>query len=354
MIAAGAFGLIPWPQGALPMPVYFLQNGQVCCLTGYGINVTRISEEASPVESFDVSSETGEIILVAGNSLILMDNHGGRRLLLEGEELPAVEDDIEACNDQMRITERIATPRWSPDGGSIAFIRNGLMVIDPVDCSIDELHPNGQLPPPGENWDCTVLNSVESWSPDGARILVTAYSYPAENPGCIFPAVKDVSGIGYLYCQQKGSYSHTWGSDGMELYLANPGTGGQESLNRLTPPDWQGTMIGESVPGRSYWFYSFPHVAADGDVMAFVAFGQNPVSPQSGSTLYRINRWGAGMTALRSEEFTVSEALWAADGSGVLILDDENGLRWVPAGDGSILTFAVSGLEMLRWGPARQ
>jgi hypothetical protein len=234
----------------------------------------------------------------------------------------------------------------------IAFIKNGLMVIDPVDGSMDEIHRNGQLPPPGENWDCTVLNGVESWAPDGTAVLVTLYNYPIENLNCILPAVKELSGDCYLHIQTEGTVTHGWSSDGQELYFAKPGIGGQESLCRLTPPDWQSSMIGESVPGRSYWFYAFPHPAPDGDVLAFVAFGQNPVTPQSGYTLYRVNQWGAGMTPLRDEEFTVKEALWATDLSGALIVDSENGLAWVPAEAGPVLKFPVSGVEMLRWGSA--
>jgi len=341
------------PEGALPAPVYFLQSGQVCSLNGYGLAVSQITNESISIESFDVSPTTGDIVFVAGNSLILQDGTGKRTVLIQGAELPPEESDIDAYNSPERIAGRIATPRWSPDGSSIAFIQNGLMLINPEDCSLLELHPNSQLPPPGENWDCTVFNSVESWSPDGERILVTAYSYPLSSIHRIYSAMKGLSGNCSLYTLIEGNVTHGWSSDGQELYLGIPGVGGQESLCRFTPPEWQNTMIGESVPARSYWFYAFPHVTPDGDVMAFVAFGQSPETPQSDYSLYRINRWGAGMTSLRDEQFAVKEVLWPSDGSGALTVNSENGLDWIPAGVGAVLHFPVSGVEMLRWGPPR-
>jgi len=82
----------------------------------------------------------------------------------------------------------------------------------------------------------------------------------------------------------------------------------------------------------------------------FVSMGQDPVSSQGWYTLYRVDHRGFGMTALREERFTVSDALWAPSGIGVLLVDDQQRLSWIPAGDGRIRNLPVSGASMLRWG----
>ncbi len=342
---------LPVPGASfLPAPLFFIMDGQVYRLARDGFALSRVTDEPFPVESFDVSPVTGHVVLVAGNSLILLERNGERRVLLSGPELPPAETGVEPFNDRFRVAGRIATPRWSPDGGSIAFVHDGLIAMELPSGVVTTVHSNNQLPPPGENWDALVFRSVEEWSPDGERILVTTYNFPLTSLHHVSMGIKELSGHRGLFHVAESAVSFGWSGDGQELYLGNPDFGGQSSLCRLGPPDWSCLLLGEEVPARNYWFYSHPCVAHDGDVSVFVSMGQDPVSSQGWYTLYRVDHRGFGMTALREERFTVSDALWAPSGIGVLLVDDQQRLSWIPAGDGRIRNLPVSGASMLRWG----
>jgi WD40-like Beta Propeller Repeat len=64
------------------------------------------------------------------------------------------------------LVEDAHSPEWSPDGCSIAFVRDGLYVVDPGGGPPKKLTPN----PPGESSPGVV---AAAWSPDGDRIALT-------------------------------------------------------------------------------------------------------------------------------------------------------------------------------------
>jgi TolB protein len=66
------------------------------------------------------------------------------------------------------LVEDAHSPEWSPDGCSIAFVRDGLYVVDPGGGLPKQLTPN----PPGESSPAVV---AAAWSPDGDRIALTLW-----------------------------------------------------------------------------------------------------------------------------------------------------------------------------------
>ncbi len=333
-------------RSILPSAVCFLLDGQVHRLSRNGETLNRVTEEAFPVESFDVSPSTGDIVFVAGNSLLLLEADGERRVLVEGEPLPPAGSGAAPFNDTSRINGRIASPRWSPDGSTIAFIHNGLSSVNPADGAITVLHPNGD---PLSSGECRVISGVDSWSPDGGLILVTCYDYPMESVYSISTALKEVGGS--LTVLREGFGNSAWSADGQSLFIGFPTVGGQPSFCRLDAPEWRCNMIGEEVPARSYFFYGYPGVAQDGSVYVFIAGGADPMTTDGVYSLYRVNSRGEGAVILRLDSYTLREALWAGNGSGVLLVKGDGALVWVPANEGSASLLPINGASGLRWDP---
>jgi hypothetical protein len=333
-------------RSILPSSVCFILDGQVHRLSRNGETLNRVTEEASPVESFDVSPVTGDIVFVAGNSLVLLEADGERRVLVEGEPLPPAGSGAAPFNDVLRITGRIASPRWSPDGATVAFIHNGLASVDPADGVVTVLHPNGD---PLSSGECRVISGVDSWSPDGTLVLVTCYDYPLESVYSVSTALKEVGGS--LTVLREGVGNSAWSTDGQSLFIGFPSVGGQSSFCRLDAPEWRCTMIGEEVPARSYYFYGYPGVAQDGSVYIFIAGGPDPMTTDGVYSLYRVDSRGEGPVILRLDSYTLREALWAGNGSGVLLVDGGGALVWVPANEGAASLLPVSGASGLRWDP---
>jgi hypothetical protein len=350
---AQAFQVMPVPgsggrRNILPAAVCFIRDGQVCRLSPDGSTVTVLTREENPVEAFDVSPVTGELVLVAGNSLILPENGGDRTVLAEGAALPVPVPDADPLNDPSTIRERVASPRWSPDGASIAFVRNGLMLVSPSDGAVTSLHPNGEIPSAGGG-ESLVVHGIDSWSPDGSRLLVVCYDYPVQSAYHLAMGLKEVSGG--LTILAEGVGGSGWSPLDGSLYIGYPGTGGTGSLCRIQPPEWNCSLIGQEVPARSYFFYAFPFVASDGGVLVFIAGGADPMSSDGSFTLYRLNPDGTGASLLRLDSHTLSEALWAPDGSGALLVRSDGNLVWIPAGDGPAVLLPVDGAHSPRWMP---
>lgn len=333
-------------RNILPSAACFILDGQVHRLARNGETLTRVSGETLPVESFDVSPATGDIVLVAGNSLVLLETGGERRVLVEGGQLPPAGSGVAPFNDTSRIAGAVASPRWSPDGSTIAFVWNGLMSVDPVAGGITPLHPNGD---PLSQGECLVVHSVESWSPDGGTVLATCYDYPLESVHAMSSALLEPDGS--LTVIAGGPGNPAWSADGQLLFLAFPGIGGQQSFCRLEAPEWRCTMIGEEVPARSYFFYGYPYAARDGSVFVFIAGGADAMTTDGIHSLYRVEPGGGGAAIVRLDSYTLREALWADDGSGVLIVKGDGGLVWVPSNEGSASLLPVSGASCLRWDP---
>lgn len=335
-------------RSILPSSVCFLSEGQVHRLSHDGETLERVTDEPEPVESFDVSPVSGALVFISKNSLVLLSKNGERRVLIEGSELPPAGTGAEPYNSSSRIIGRIASPRWSPDGSSIAFIRNGLFLFDPVTGDITGLHPN-DTPSSTDETGSLVIHGIDSWSPDGGMILLSCYEYPLASVFSLFMGLCDTAGN--LVFLQEGVGTSGWSRDGSTLFIGYPSVGGMESLCRLHAPEWQCSMIGEEVPARTYFFYQAPHVSPDGYVSVFIAGGPDPMASDGSFSLYRVNSRGEGAAILRLDSYTLREALWSPDGSGVLLTDGDGKLFWIPGGEGPASLLPVNGAEMLRWSP---
>ncbi|MBN1318637.1 MAG: hypothetical protein JXA42_24360 [Anaerolineales bacterium] len=342
---------------SLPADVYFLRDGQIWRLARDGKNQQQITSESSPVVSMDVSTVHGALVYVANNDLILIEGPGeDRQVLLSGPALPPVESELAALNDRAYITGRIATPVWLSDGSWIAFIQNGLNVISAADGKIQVLHSNDSIPEEGETTHRLVITTVFSWSPDKKHLLVEVYYYPLVSIYTQKFALKTISGylsgLGDCY-----GCTFAWSPDSQAVYLGNPLQGGSDSLRRCDVAIAQCSLIGLDEPARKAYFYAYPHIMSQEDVYVFMASSPDPMELPELFKLYRMGSKGYGTTTLRADQYAIRDALWANDGSGVLIVTaalsegiPADTLVWLPAGGGPAGVLPVSGAAELHWG----
>ena len=341
----------------LSAPLTFLRDGQIWRLPVGGSTAIQITREAEVVESFDVSPADGALVYVTGNKLIWADAQGGsRRELLAGPGLPPVRDTLAALNDPAHITGALRTPIWSPDGARVAYVQNGLTILTVATGAVERLWRNPPLPATSE---VQLVESVLSWSPDGQHLLATTYPYPLGSLYSRQVALKAASSAYLLPLAEGAEITAAWSADSAMLYLANPTFGGTEALSRCTVSEGRCTFIGEAVPARSAAHYRYPHVAPSGDLYVWLGTTSDPAKLPERYQLSRLRPDGYGRTALRADSYPIAGALWAKDGSGVLIATEgasdkvpAGTLIWLPIDGSAAWQLPVSGASCLRWGAA--
>jgi hypothetical protein len=332
-------------------------EGQIWRLARNGESAQQITHEAMPVDSFDVSPIDSTLAYVAGNHLVHAGADGqDRRVLLAGPELEPVADELARLNDRAYILGQIRTPVWSPDGGRIAYVQNGLNAVSVSIGKVTVIHPNDYFPDEGEASDRRVIDSVISWAPDGQHVLVMVYTYPLGSVYHREVALKTLSG--YLsmkaYCTQ---CTFAWSGDSQHLYWGSPFEGGPGALTRCHIADGRCTWIGQDVPARKAYFYAYPHSLNPDEMVVFMASSTDPYEPPEAFQMFRAQSNGYGLVQLREDEWSIQTALWAEDGSGALVVTrpasgdiPPGALVWVPADGGAAIPLPVTRARSLRWG----
>ncbi len=344
---------VPLSPGApfeLPAPLYFLQDGQIWRLERDGHSLRQITHAEKGVTDFDVSPSGGALVYISANTLRYCPAAGEPcQVLLEGPELPAPENELAERNDHHHVHNKIATPRWSPDGKQIAYIQDGLRILTVAGRTVQVVHANDALPEGSPAGKYRVIAALDSWSPDGQRLLVSTYDYPLDSLYHQKLALKTLSGALVDLTDSGAGCTANWHPDGQTLYLAHPLLGGSVSLQRCSVADGRCSLLGQEVPARGAAFYAYPYITPAGQVYTWMGSGPDVVSAPETFTLFRINADGYGVTALRNDAYTVQTALWALNGQGVLVMDGKQ-LWWVPAGSGTATRLAATEIQSLRWG----
>jgi len=344
---------VPLSPGApfeLPAPVYFLQDGQIWRLERDGHSLRQITHAEKGVTDFDISPTRGALVYISANTLRYCPATGEPcQVLLEGPELPPPENELAERNDRRHVRNKIATPRWSPDGKQIAYIQDGLRIITVAGRTVQVVHANDALPDSAPAGEYRVIAALDSWSPDGQHLLVLTYHYPLDSLYRQKLALKTLHGALVELADNGADCTAGWRPDGQVLYLAHPLQGGSESLRRCRVADGRCTLLGQEVPARRAAFYAYPHVTSAGQVYTLMGNGPDVISAPKTFTLYRTDADGYGVTALRNDAYAVQAALWAPDGQGVLITADQQ-LWWLPAGNGAAIRLVNAETQSLRWG----
>jgi len=202
---------------------------------------------------------------------------------------------------------------------------------------------------------------VRSWSPDGQFLLVSQYAYPIETLAQRALSLLQVGGPLYRDITEITGLTHAWSPDMAYLFLANAENGSDDSLMRCNPETAQCTLIAEYEPARWYYFYAHPFVTADDRLLVFMGASDDLSQPPEAFNLISLGLDGYNRSTLRSDSYLLDAALWAPDGSGVIISlaqaagDDPAGsVLWLGTHDQPALPLPLLDISNLRWGTTDQ
>ena len=338
-------------------PLYYLQAGQIWRLDSDAQTTQQVTHESAPIDAFDLSPIDGSLAYISNNSLILNTADGGdRRVLRAGPALTPIADEAARLNNAEHITAALRSPHWSPDGRRIAFIENGVQLYN-----LETLQAEQVWSQSAASSEPELFERVLSWSPDGQFLLVSQYAYPIESLGQRSLSLLQLGGPLYRDLSQTTGLTHTWSPELAYLFLANAQNGSDSSLMRCNPETAQCTLIAEYEPARWYYFYAHPFVTADDRLLVFMGASDDPSQPPEAFNLISLGLDGYDRSALHSDSYPIDAALWAPDGSGVIIsLAQAAGdypagsVLWLGTDNQPALPIPLLEVSNLRWGTAHQ
>ncbi|MBI3158895.1 MAG: hypothetical protein HYZ26_04780 [Chloroflexi bacterium] len=329
------------PGGVLPHAVYFLSEAsgrsQVWRLERDSITLTRITDEAAPVEDFAVSP-AGEVAYLVQNQIYTVLADGTARALIVDGGPPAE-------TDRYFLFEKINRLAWSPDGLTLAYGRGGLNLYSILEGTsrlvlANEAHDTGGL---------LIADRIffpESWSPDGGRLLVFLGFYE----GGTFGVWDAAAGSFTQFQSQYNACCHAaWSPDGRTVLVASP------YIGMIDPGLWrydaatgaQNVLLPSQNPDGTLNFAGFPHEAG-GSLTYF--FANTPTFPDGNVPLIAVRAPVGDVRAfaiLRPETWLLDDVLWASDASLAL------GIQAAPGSGGSPLLFGTLLLIPMDGSPVR-
>jgi Tol biopolymer transport system component len=192
-----------------------------------------------------------------------------------------------------------------------------------------------------------------SWSPDGGKLLISMNYFEGSTLAVMEPGKAEP--FRRLWSDGPVCCTYHWTADGSSVLVANPTYGVHwPGLSRYDAETGEEFDLVTTLPGSPH-FVGWPVQLPSGDLLFF--HGER-FSPEEGIPLVLVRSGPEGKywTQVRTEEFHINHALWAEDGSLVLILhfSDSDGMQMVLAHpDGSPLQVLIEGenIRDLAWGP---
>ncbi len=294
----------------LPHSFYFLSgsqgNYQVWRLEADGTTTTQLTNEQFSVDRFSVSQEDGSLAFISNNQLILVDGDGhNRRLVADGTKAPA---------DPFRGV--VSSPAFSPDSRTLAYAFDGLHLYDIASGKDEHVLPNlGNLL--GE----TFVFEKEayypgSWSPDGSKLLIIMGYFE----GSTLAVMEAGQTEPFRRLRSRGPVCCTyhWTPDGNSVLVANPSFGDHTpGLWRYDARSGEETELVASLPSQPK-YVGWPVQLPSGDLRFFYS-EQFTFEEGIPLVLVQSDPDGQDWTPVRPEKFHPADALWAEDGSVLLI-----------------------------------
>lgn len=344
--------------GLLPAPLYYLGlDNQIYRIEVDGVTTAKVTNEAQPIEYFDVARATGEIVYSYDNAVVVTDAFGGnRRVVIEYPPL-VTETDPAVVFDQ-----RVRQVAWSPDGTLIAFSRGGVNLISAAGGTPELVVASSAYPtdPAGVDFNNPpIFYDVKSFSPDGQLLLVQVGYYPEAGTLAFY----QVATGALVRVQPNQSFpccNETWLSESNGVIY------GSDIIGMIVPglsrANLDGTETGLLTPDESdinnpiFPLVAFPQVI-DGQLYYL---GQTVTGYVDGFLLphpmVRANPDGTNPVVIRSTPTLVTAAVWAPDASGLVGIGyreqsyGQGPLVWVPANDGAEVPLPGEAKFYLRWG----
>ncbi|MBX3003067.1 MAG: hypothetical protein KF821_09870 [Anaerolineales bacterium] len=342
----------PAPTAAprlLPQALYFLSTrGEglqaIWRLDADGRTLQAITGGEASIDEFDVAPN-GQLVFRIGNRIYLHIQDEAPRLLVDNAS--ADEDAADFATQQA-----VRSPRLAPNGATLAYAQGGLWLFDLASGNALRVLEN-QSGSAGEGEDAQVVYSPVAWAPSGLQLLVAVAGPQGSGLG-----VWDASSHQFTRLASEGSLccQASWAPDSRSVLLASQLLGLMEpGLWRFDTTTGEGVALVETHSGEAYPFIAWPLQLPNGNLQYFYASAVEP--PQTDLPLYMVRAAADGVGArsqLRDDAFTIREALWAADGSLALVVQNATGSAGpivLAASDGQPLQVLVDFGHDLRWGP---
>jgi hypothetical protein len=337
--------------GGLPAPLYVLDSGgQIVRVSPADGAVTTVTSEAGPVTGFDVSPSSGLLAYTVAlpseesHAVVVAAPDGtARRELFRGvlrSPLFLADDamvrELDPSSDGHQIAYHVVEPL--PD---VEPERQGPGIFVSLDLGMCPFLLVPDQPEQGQRYAPLAL------SPDGMGLLLrvgeddsaTMAVLPMADAEQAPVALTRPDGEALPCCEA------VWSRDSAALYVADGA-----SLWRVDAASGAATLAAAG-PGAGA-VLRLPYQAADGTLYAFATEGI------SGMTMYRLSpngRW----QALRTEPGSMLRGVWAAGGSGAVVLVRETAdapprLVWLASDGAAAVVLPLKGVSVdsvVRWGP---
>lgn len=330
----------------LPHALYFVSEREgsaaVWRLAADGVSLQKMTEAGQAVAEFDVAPN--------GTLVYRIEN----RIYLHGDESPKILVDnasADSSSAAFAYLEAVRAPRLAPNGATLAYAQGGLWLFDLASGNALRVLEN-QIEQDGESITPVELYSPVAWSPSGLQLLVSIASPEGSGLGVWDASTSSfvrLQGEAVLCCQA------SWAPDNQSVLLASVALGLVEpGLWRFDVAATEPTALIEPHTGEAYHFVGWPLQLPNGDLQYFYASSVD--LPESDLPLYMVRSAadGAGSRSqLRDDAFSIREALWAADGSLALVVQNATGSAGpivLAHSDGRPLQVLVDFGRELRWG----
>lgn len=313
-----------------------------------GTTATQLTDEPLGVEDFSVSPVNGSLAIITADQLLIIDPMSKNRRLIAKS--------LAGNLDSFPLT--VSSPVFSPDGQTLAYALGGLRLFH-VASREDELvlTDGGNLL--GESFIFSKENYAPGpWSPDSDKLLIIMGYFEGSTLGVMEPG-KDQP-FRRLRSTDPVCCTYNWTPDGKSVLVANPWfSTAWPGLWKYDAETGEEFKLVSTLPGQSR-FVGWPVQLPSGDLRYF--YGEK-FTPENGIPLVMVQSSpdGGNRTQLRSEEFRIDQALWAEDGSLVLIHtciasqnpESNNTQLMLVRPDGSPLQvlLEVKDIQQLQWGP---
>jgi Tol biopolymer transport system component len=348
---SGLLGACTSTTELLPHSIYYQygswEEAQVWRMEADGSTTVQLTYEGAGVTHYAVSPADGSLAFVSGNQLFLMDGRGqNRRLIADGTQVDEETEDY-------IFRGFVEAPVFSPDGRTLAYAFDGLHLYD-----IETGEDRHVLTNLGNLLGEPFVFAKESyypgpWSPDGDKLLIIMGYFEAATLAVMEPGAAEP--FRRLWSDGPVCCTYEWTPDSRSVLVANPTYGVHwPGLWRFDSETGEESDLVNTLPG-SPRFVGWPVQLRSGDLLFF--YGER-FSPDEGipQLMVRSRPDGTGRTQLRPEAFHISDALWAEDGSLVLIsqFSDSDAMQVILARpDPTRLEILIDGEHIwdLQWGP---
>jgi hypothetical protein len=287
---------------------------------------------------------------VSNNQLVLLTKDGQQILLVDNSAANSEAPDY-------YYNQLIKAPRFSSDGKTLSYALDGIFFYDLANAKTTQVLPNDLETQDDGSVSAKELYIPLEWSPDSTRLLIDIAYGEGSLLGVLHPGGDPL----FIRLQASGSFccQIAWAPDSRSVLVASPYIGLFESgLWRYDANTGGESALIDGYSDSVYNFVGWPIQLVDGGLRYF--YTSSTELPQGDQAFFMVSSERDAVSVrhqLRPESFNVTDALWAEDGSFVLLVQPgqagsgNSGAVVLVYADGRNVLGLLDQARELRWGP---